>query len=60
MVGLLEPDILFLDLVEINGKPIAWIDAKFYGADVDFQKKNDQTNERYIEECWGDCLSTWI
>tara|TARA_X000001036_G_scaffold298595_1_gene277667 strand:- start:2958 stop:4040 length:1083 start_codon:yes stop_codon:yes gene_type:complete len=48
------PDILFLDLVEINGKPIAWIDAKhFYGADVDFQRKKmvKQMN-RYIEE-WG-------
>lgn len=48
------PDILLLDLVEINGKPIAWIDAKhFYGADVDFQRKKmvKQMN-RYIEE-WG-------
>ena len=48
------PDILFLDLVEINGKPIAWIDAKhFYGADVDFQrKKMTKQMNRYIEE-WG-------
>lgn len=48
------PDILFLDLVEINGKPIAWIDAKhFYGADVDFQrKKTVKQMNRYIEE-WG-------
>lgn len=48
------PDILLLDHVEINGKPIAWIDAKhFYGADVDFQRKKmvKQMN-RYIEE-WG-------
>ena len=29
------PDILFLDHVEINGQPVAWIDAKhFYGAGV--------------------------
>ena len=34
------PDILFLDHVEINGQPVAWIDAKhFYGADVSFQRK---------------------
>jgi hypothetical protein len=48
------PDILFLDHVEINGKPIAWIDAKhFYGADVDFQrKKMAKQMNRYIEE-WG-------
>ena len=47
------PDILFLDHVEINGKPIAWIDAKhFYGADVDFQrKKMAKQMNRYIEEC---------
>ena len=36
------PDILFLDHVEINGQPVAWIDAKhFYGADVSFQRKED-------------------
>ncbi len=48
------PDILFLDHVEINGKPISWIDAKhFYGADVDFQrKKTVKQMNRYIEE-WG-------
>ena len=48
------PDILFLDHVEINGKPVAWIDAKhFYGADVDFQrKKMAKQMTRYIEE-WG-------
>ena len=48
------PDILFLDHVEINGEPIAWIDAKhFYGADVDFQrKKTTKQMARYIEE-WG-------
>jgi hypothetical protein len=48
------PDILFLDHVEINGKPVAWIDAKhFYGADVDFQrKKMAKQMARYIEE-WG-------
>ena len=46
------PDILFLDHVEINGKPVAWIDAKhFYGADVDFQrKKMAKQMARYIEE----------
>ncbi|MGY8728458.1 MAG: TPD domain-containing protein [Candidatus Poseidoniales archaeon] len=48
------PDLLFLDHVEINGKPVAWIDAKhFYGADVDFQrKKMAKQMARYIEE-WG-------
>jgi len=48
------PDILFLDHVEINGKPVAWIDAKhFYGADVGFQrKKMAKQMARYIEE-WG-------
>ncbi len=48
------PDILFLDHVEINGNPIAWIDAKhFYGADVSFQrKKMTKQMSRYIEE-WG-------
>ena len=48
------PDILFLDHVEINGQPVAWIDAKhFYGADVQFQrKKMTKQMSRYIEE-WG-------
>ena len=48
------PDILFLDHVEINGQPVAWIDAKhFYGADVSFQrKKMTKQMSRYIEE-WG-------
>ena len=48
------PDLLFLDHVEINGEPVAWIDAKhFYGADVDFQRKKivKQAN-RYVE-AWG-------
>ena len=48
------PDILFLDHVEINGQPVAWIDAKhFYGADVGFQRKKMQKQMmRYINE-WG-------
>lgn len=48
------PDILFLDHVEINGQPVAWIDAKhFYGADVSFQrKKMSKQMSRYIDE-WG-------
>ena len=48
------PDLLFLDHVEINGEPVARIDAKhFYGADVDFQrKKMAKQMNRYIEE-WG-------
>ena len=48
------PDLLFLDHVEINGKPVAWIDAKhFYGADVEFQRnKMAKQMARYIEE-WG-------
>ena len=48
------PDILFLDHVEINGQPVAWIDAKhFYGADVGFQRKKMQKQMmRYIDE-WG-------
>ena len=49
-----QPDILFLDHVEINGQPVAWIDAKhFYGADVGFQrKKMSKQMMRYINE-WG-------
>lgn len=48
------PDILFLDHVEINGNPVAWIDAKhFYGADVKFQRKKMASQmARYINE-WG-------
>ena len=48
------PDILFLDHVEINGQPVAWIDAKhFYGADVSFQrKKMTKQMSRYFDE-WG-------
>ena len=48
------PDLLFLDHVEINGEPIAWIDAKhYYGADVEFQrKKMVKQMTRYIDE-WG-------
>lgn len=48
------PDILFLDHVEINGNPVAWIDAKhFYGADVKFQRKKMAAQmSRYINE-WG-------
>ena len=48
------PDILFLDHVYINDRPVAWIDAKhFYGADVEFQrKKMAKQMDRYIEE-WG-------
>ena len=50
----LTPDILFLDHVEINGQPVAWIDAKhFYGADVGFQRKKMlKQMMRYIDE-WG-------
>ena len=48
------PDLLFLDHVEINGEPVAWIDAKhFYGADVDFQrKKSAKQSARYVD-AWG-------
>jgi len=48
------PDLLLLDHVEINGKPVAWIDAKhYYGANVDFQRrKTTKQMKRYIEE-WG-------
>ena len=50
----LTPDILFLDHVEINGQPVAWIDAKhFYGADAGFQRKKMlKQMMRYINE-WG-------
>ena len=50
----LTPDILFLDHVEINGQPVAWIDAKhFYGSDVGFQRKKMlKQMMRYINE-WG-------
>jgi len=48
------PDLLFLDHVEINGEPVAWIDAKhFYGADVDFQRKKiSKQAARYVDS-WG-------
>ena len=48
------PDLLFLDHVIINGRPVAWIDAKhFYGGDVDFQRKKTKKQMlRYIDE-WG-------
>jgi hypothetical protein len=40
--------------VEINGVPVAWIDAKhFYGANLSFQRKKTQKQvNRYAEE-WG-------
>lgn len=48
------PDLLFLDHVEINGEPIAWIDAKhFYGADVDFQRKKIVKQASRYVETWG-------
>tara|TARA_X000001036_G_scaffold83940_1_gene75983 strand:+ start:2941 stop:3978 length:1038 start_codon:yes stop_codon:yes gene_type:complete len=48
------PDLLFLDHVIINGRPVSWIDAKhFYGGDVDFQRKKTKKQMlRYIDE-WG-------
>ncbi|MEE2759800.1 MAG: TPD domain-containing protein [Candidatus Thermoplasmatota archaeon] len=48
------PDLLMLDHVEINGVPVAWIDAKhFYGASLSFQRKKTQKQvNRYVEE-WG-------
>ncbi len=48
------PDLLFLDHVEINGEPVAWIDAKhFYGADVNFQRKKiAKQSGRYVDS-WG-------
>jgi hypothetical protein len=48
------PDLLMLDHVEINGVPVAWIDAKhFYGANLSFQRKKTQKQvNRYAEE-WG-------
>ncbi len=48
------PDLLFLDHVEINGEPVAWIDAKhFYGADVNFQRKKIvKQSGRYVDS-WG-------
>ncbi|MDP6906954.1 MAG: TPD domain-containing protein [Candidatus Thalassarchaeaceae archaeon] len=48
------PDLLMLDYVEINGVPVAWIDAKhFYGANLSFQRKKTQKQvNRYVEE-WG-------
>jgi len=46
--------LLMLDHVEINGVPVAWIDAKhFYGAGLSFQRKKTQKQvNRYAEE-WG-------
>jgi len=48
------PDLLFLDHVEINGEPVAWIDAKhFYGADVDFQRKKIAKQATRYVDSWG-------
>ena len=48
------PDLLFLDHVEINGEPVAWIDAKhFYGADVDFQRKKIVKQASRYVDTWG-------
>ena len=48
------PDFLIMDDLKINGKLIAWIDAKnFYGANVSFAKKKTKKQmNRYIDE-WG-------
>lgn len=48
------PDFLIMDELKINGKFIAWIDAKnFYGANVSFAKKKTKKQmNRYIDE-WG-------
>jgi hypothetical protein len=48
------PDLLFIDKLEINGTPIAWIDAKhFYGANLSFpRKKTKKQVKRYADE-WG-------
>ncbi|MBN17018.1 MAG: hypothetical protein CMB37_02510 [Euryarchaeota archaeon] len=48
------PDLLMLDHVEINGVPVAWIDAKhFYGANSSWQRRKTQKQvNRYVEE-WG-------
>ena len=48
------PDFLIMDKLTINGKLIAWIDAKnFYGANVSFAKKKTKKQmNRYIDE-WG-------
>jgi len=43
-----------LDHVEINGEPVAWIDAKhFYGADVDFQRKKIAKQATRYVDAWG-------
>ncbi len=48
------PDLLFLDHVEINGEPVAWIDAKhFYGADVNFQRKKIVKQASRYVDTWG-------
>tara|TARA_B100001094_G_scaffold179514_1_gene173811 strand:- start:1118 stop:1786 length:669 start_codon:yes stop_codon:yes gene_type:complete len=48
------PDLLFLDHVEINGEPVAWIDAKhFYGADVNFQRKKIVKQAGRYVDTWG-------
>ena len=48
------PDLLMLDHVEINGVPVAWIDAKhFYGANLSFQRKKTQKQVNRYDEEWG-------
>ncbi len=48
------PDLLILDRLRINGRDVAWIDAKhYYGANLDFPvRKTRKQVKRYIE-MWG-------
>lgn len=52
--AVITPDLLFSEPVEINGKPVGWIDYKDYvGADIDFLKKKVKEQvARYAAE-WG-------
>ena len=48
------PDLLLLDLVRINGEPVAWLDAKhFYGADVAFQRRKTAKQVARYASVWG-------
>ena len=48
------PDLLFLDHVEINGEPVAWIDA--ISVDVNFQRKKIVKQAGRYVDTWGQAL----
>mmetsp|Transcript_11387 Transcript_11387/g.22561 ORF Transcript_11387/g.22561 Transcript_11387/m.22561 type:complete len:466 (-) Transcript_11387:9-1406(-) len=53
--AVLTPDFLILDVMQINGKRVTWIDCKaYYGANIPFTRKRlVKQMKRYID-IWGD------